>query len=108
RRYWSLIDLKDAYEQIRVIPEHVLRTVFNTPDGMMVSEVLQQGDCNAPVTYQALMNHIFAAYIGVFLDPYLDDICIYSDTIEDHIRHVRTVIDVLRIQTHTHTHSPLY
>jgi hypothetical protein len=46
--------------------------------------------------YQSLMNHIFAPYIGVFMDVYLDNIIIYSDTVEDHIKHIRTVLDVLR------------
>lgn len=95
-RYQSLIDGKDAYEQIRVVPEHVPQTLFTTPDGTMVSLVLQQGDINGPATYQAVMNHIFAPYIGVFMDVYLDDIVIYSDTIEDHMKHVRTVFEVLR------------
>ena len=95
-KYRSLIDGKDAYEQIRVVPEHVPRTLFTTPDGTMVSLVLQQGDINGPATYQAVMNHIFAPYIGVFMDVYLDDIVIYSDTIEDHMKHVRLVFDVLR------------
>ncbi|PIL23014.1 hypothetical protein GSI_14321 [Ganoderma sinense ZZ0214-1] len=67
-----------------------------TPDGTMVSLVLQQGDINGPATYQAVMNHIFAPYIGVFMDVYLDDIVIYSNTIEDHMRHVRLIFDILR------------
>ncbi len=62
----------------------------------MVSLVLQQGDVNGPTTYQMVMNHIFAPYIGVFMDVYLDDIVIYSDTIADHVKHVRLVLDVLR------------
>lgn len=95
-KYRSILDGKDAYEQIRIIPEHVERTAVTTPDGNMVSNVVQQGDCNAPATYQALMNHIFSAYIGRFLDVYLDDIIIYSDTLEDHIKHVKLVIDILQ------------
>jgi hypothetical protein len=67
-----------------------------TPEGNMVSLVLQQGDCNAPATYQALMNFLFSSYIGRFMDIYLDDIVIYSDTLEDHIKHVKLVIDILR------------
>ena len=94
--YRSLMDGKDAYEQIRVDPAHVERTAMTTPDGNMVSLVMQQGDCNAVATYQSLMNYIFAPYIGVFLDVYLDDIVIYSDTLEDHIEHVKTAIDILR------------
>ena len=95
-KYCSLIDGKDTYEQIHMVPEHVPWTLFTTPDGTMVSLVLQQGDINGPATYQAVMNHIFAPYIGVFMDVYLDDIVIYSDTIEDHMKHVQLVFDVLR------------
>jgi hypothetical protein len=83
--YQSLMDQKDAYEQIQVIPEHVHRTAATTPDGNIESLVMQQGDCNAPGTWQVLMNHIFADYIGSFIDVYLDDIIIYSDTLEDHL-----------------------
>ena len=92
----SLIDGKDAYEQIRVIPDHVPRTLFTTPDGTMESLVMQQGDSNAGATYQTLMNHIFASYIGGFMFVYLDDIIIFSDTIEDHMTHVKIVFDILR------------
>jgi transposase InsO family protein len=95
-QFRSLIDGKDAYEQIRVIPDHVPRTLFTTPDGTMESLVMQQGDCNAGATYQTLMNHIFASYIGVFMFVYLDDIIIFSDTIEDHMIHVKIVFDILR------------
>lgn len=95
-KYRSLIDGKDAYEQIRIVPEHVHRTLFNTPDGTMESLVLQQGDRNGGATYQALMNHIFSPYIGAFMDIYLDDGLIYSDRVEAHIRHIRTILDLLR------------
>jgi hypothetical protein len=95
-RYRSLLDAKNTFEMVRVVPEHVGRTLFNTPDGTMVSFVMQLGDCNAGATFQALMNHIFAPYIGIFMDVYLDDIVIYSDTLEEHVWHVKTVLDVLR------------
>ena len=94
-KYRSTLDLKSAYEQIRVIPEHVPRTTVTTPDGNMVSHVVQQGDCNAPATYQALMNHLFSPYIGRFMDIYLDDIVIYSDTLNEHKEHVKIVLDIL-------------
>jgi len=71
------------------------------PDGNMVSHVIQKDDCNAPVTYQALMNHLFSPYISWFMDIYLDDIIIYSNTVKEHVSHVKTVIDVL-------THEKLY
>jgi hypothetical protein len=64
--FQMMLDLKDAYEQIRIVPEHVNRSSVTTPDGNMVSLVVQQGDCNALATYQALMNHLFkfSVYIG--------------------------------------------
>lgn len=78
--HMSLLDASTAFEQVRVKKEHVPRTTVTTPDGNVVSLVMQQGDCNAPATYQALMNHIFSAYIGRFMDVYLDDIIIYSQS----------------------------
>lgn len=93
--FQTLMDGKDAYEQIWIQPNHVNWTAVTTPNGNMVSLVIQIGDCNAPATYQALMNHIFSAYIGRFMDIYLDDIVIYSNTLEEHVQHVKTIIDIL-------------
>jgi hypothetical protein len=95
-KYRMVIDRKDAYEQIRVIVEDVWKTLFNTPDGLMELLVMQQGDCNALVTYQSLMNFLFAVYIGKWMDVYLDDIIIYSDMLEDHLKHIRTMFVILR------------
>jgi RNase H-like domain found in reverse transcriptase/Reverse transcriptase (RNA-dependent DNA polymerase)/Retroviral aspartyl protease len=94
-KYRTTLDMKNVYEQIRVVPEHVPRTAVTTPDGNMVSNVVQLGDCNAPATYQSLMNHLFSAFIGRFMDIYLDDIMIYSNTLEEHVQHVKRVIDIL-------------
>jgi Reverse transcriptase (RNA-dependent DNA polymerase) len=94
--FHSALDLKSAYEQIRIVPEHVDRSTVTTPDGNMVSQVIQIGDCNAPATYQALMNHLFSSYIGRFMDVYLDDIVVYSNSLEDHVEHVKIVLDILR------------
>jgi hypothetical protein len=94
-KYRSLLDLKNAYEQIRIVSDHVERSAVTTPDNM-VSLVIQMGNCNAPAMYQALMNHIFSAYISHFLDVYLDDIIVYSNTFEEHMTHVKLVIDILR------------
>lgn len=94
-RYVSSMDGQDAYEQIRVEPEDVKHTLMNTPDGTVESLVMQQGDCNAVATFMTIMNSLFAAYLGVWMDIYLDDIVIYSNSLEDHIKHVKIVIDIL-------------
>jgi hypothetical protein len=62
----SKIDFSDAYEQIRVEPSDVHKTAFATVYGTYVSNVTQQGDCNAPSTFQRNMNHIFHDYIGIY------------------------------------------
>lgn len=92
----SILDLSVAYKQIRIVPEHVECSAMTTLDRNMVSLVLQQGDCNVPTTYQSLMNHIFSSYLGRFLDVYLDDIIIYSNMLEEHIKHCKIAMDVLR------------
>ena len=68
KHYKFLMDLKDCFEQIRIIPDHVPQTAITTPDGNMVSLVVQQGNCNTPATCQALMNHLFRAYLGIWMD----------------------------------------
>ena len=93
--FHSVLDLKSTYEQIRIVPEHVRQSTVTTPDGNIVSQVIQIGNCNALATYQALMNHLFLLYISQFMDVYLDDIIIYSDSVEDHIKHVSKVLDIL-------------
>ena len=95
-RYRSKIDLSDAYEQVRIELEDVWKTAFSTPYGTFISLVMQQGDCNAPATFQRLMTTIFRDFIGRFVHIYLDDIFVYSDSIEDHERHLRIVFDKLR------------
>ncbi|KAF8695684.1 hypothetical protein RHS03_07957, partial [Rhizoctonia solani] len=96
--YRSLLDGKDAYEQIRVEPDDVKHTVFVSPSGTMESMVMQQGNCNAGATYQTLMQAIFGKYVGKFMHVYLDDIAIFSDTIHEHVEHIEKVLDVLREQ----------
>lgn len=95
-KYRSKIDLADAYGQIRVEQKDVPKTAFATIYGTYVSNIMQQGDCNAPATFQRLMTYIFRDVIGVCIHVYLDDIFIYSDTIKDHEKHVELVFERLK------------
>lgn len=67
-----------------MIASDIWKTAFSTVRGTYVSHIMQQGDCNAPVTFQRLMMSIFQDVIGKFMHVYLDDIFVYSDTIEEH------------------------
>ena len=72
-RFRSKIDLADAYEQVRIRPEDVHKTAFSTIAGTYTSNIMQQGDCNAPSTFQRIMNLVFRDYIGKFIHVYLDN-----------------------------------
>jgi hypothetical protein len=88
--------MSDAYEQIRVKPQDVWKAQFSTVYGTFLSHMMQQGDCNAPTTFQRLMTPVFREFIGRFVHVYLDDIFVYSDSIEEHEEHLRLVFDKLR------------
>src|SRR5258706_6384526 len=98
-RFRSKLDMSDAYEQVRVEPNDVKNTAFCTVVGTFLSHVVQQGDCNAPATFQRLMMRIFRKFLAKFVYVYLDDIFIFSNTIEEHEDHLRKVFDALRAQS---------
>jgi hypothetical protein len=95
-KYRSKIDLSDAYEQVRIRPEDVPKTAFATIYGTFVSHTMQIGDCNAPATFQRLMTTIFRPFIGRSMHVYLDDLFIFSNSIEEHETHLREVFETLR------------
>src|SRR3984957_13273331 len=88
--------MSNMYKQICVKPSNVWKTAFATIYGTFVSHTMQQGDCNAPATFQRLMTVIFREYIGRFVHVYLDDIFVFSNSIEEHEKHLRLVFDKLR------------
>jgi len=92
----SKIDLSDAYEQIHIIPEDVYKTAFTMIYGTFVSNIMQQRDCNAPSMFQHAMNSIFCKYIRIFLHTYLDDLFIYSNSVQEHQKHLGMVFRKLR------------
>lgn len=63
--------MSDAYEQICIEPSDVVKTAFATVYGTFISHTMQQGDCNAPATFQHLMTMVFRDHIGIFVHVYL-------------------------------------
>jgi hypothetical protein len=95
-KYRSKIDLSNAYEQIRIEPNDVHKTAFSTVFGTFESNVMQQGDCNAPATFQRLVTVIFRDAIGIYVHVYLDDLFVFSYKLEDHEQHLEYVFQKLR------------
>ncbi|GBG83905.1 hypothetical protein CBR_g37776 [Chara braunii] len=95
-RYFSKIDLKSGYHQIAIRPGDQHKTTFQTRYGLYEFVVMPFGLCNAPGTFQHAMNRIFHDYMDKFVIVYLDDILIFSKTVEEHVAHLDKVLSLLR------------
>jgi len=95
-KYFTKLDLRSGYYQVRIAEGDEPKTTCVTRYGAFEFLVMPFGLTNAPATFCTLMNQVFYEYLDQFVIVYLDDIVVYSTTLEEHKVHLKLVFDKLR------------
>ncbi len=95
-KIFTKLDLRGAYNLLRIHPGDEWKTAFRTHYGHFEYTVMPFNLTNAPAVFQHLMNDIFREYMDEFVVVYLDDILVFSKDQENHDKHVRLVFATLR------------
>lgn len=94
-QYYTKLDLRCAYNLIRIREGDEWKTAFSTTNGHYEYRVMPFGLVNSPSVFQSFVNDIFRDMLNRTVIIYIDDILIYSDTLEEHVQHVRAVLQRL-------------
>ena len=95
-KIWGTIDMTDSFFQTRIHPDDIHKTAVSTPLGAYEWTVMPMGFRNSPATQQRRVTNVLSAHIGKICHVHMDDIVIWSETLEEHEANVRTIMDTLK------------
>ncbi|GKA86998.1 retrotransposon protein, putative, ty3-gypsy subclass [Tanacetum coccineum] len=95
-RYFSKIDLRSSYHQLRVHEEDIPKTAYRTRYGNFEFMVMPFGLTNTPAVFMDLMNRVCKPYLDKFVIVFIDDIVIYLKSKEDHEVHLKLLLELLK------------
>src|SRR5260363_186071 len=89
--WFSTLDLASGYWQVAMDPQNKEKTAFTIRYGIYEFNIMPFGLCNAPATFQRLMDHVYKEIAWKFVIVYLDDIIVYSKIFNEHLTHLQRV-----------------
>ncbi|KAK3556424.1 hypothetical protein QTP70_008344 [Hemibagrus guttatus] len=95
-RFFTKLDLRSAYNLVRIWKGDEWKTAFHTTHGHYEYLIMPFGLTNASAVFQSLMDKVFQDILGKWVIVYIDDILVYSTSLEEHVRHVRAVLSRLQ------------
>jgi hypothetical protein len=97
--YFTKIDLRSSYHQIKMREEDIPKTAFRCHYDHYEFLVMPFGLTNAPTTFQSCMNHVFNKQLRKHLLVFFDDLLIYNKTWEEHLQHVEQILTIMEGQS---------
>ena len=90
---YSFLDKFSRYNQLSIALEDQHKTYFAMERGTFAYRVMPFGLTNASMTFECLMCHVFRAFLRIFLEVYVDDLCVYSKLRSDHLLQLLQIFD---------------